>query len=99
MTPNLDSFSRAAAAADWAGASNFAVDMLDSAGPGAWPIVSATFVLLPTDPKVPARGAAVIQFFDWAFGHGAQIATSLNYVTLPGAVQAEVRAAWSQVRR
>ncbi len=99
VTPSLDSFSRAAAAADWAGASDFAVDMLDSAGAGAWPIVSATFVLLPTHPKDPARGTAVIQFFDWAFSHGGQIATGLNYVTLPDAVQAKVRAAWSQVRR
>ena len=99
VAPNLDSFSKAAAAADWAGATDFAVDMLDGPGAGAWPIVSATFVLLPTDPKDPVRGAAVTRFFDWAFGHGAQIATSLNYVTLPAAVQAKVRAAWSHAPR
>ncbi len=99
VAPSLDSFSRAAAAADWAGASDFAVDMLDSGGAGAWPIVSATFVLLPTDPKDPARGAAVTRFFDWAFSNGAQIATGLNYVTLPPAVQAKVRAAWSRPAR
>ena len=97
VEPNLDSFTKAAAAADWAGATNFAVDLLDTPGEGAWPIVSATFVLLPTNPKDPARGAAVIKLFDWSFSNGAAIATRLQYVPLPAAVQASVRQAWSKV--
>ncbi len=97
VAPNLDSFSKAAAAADWASAKDFAVDMLDASGDGVWPIVSATFVLLPTNPKDPARGAAVIHFFDWAFTNGGSIATELKYVTLPAAVQANVRQAWSKM--
>ena len=98
VTPDLDSFSKAAASANWADAKNFAVNMLDSPGAGAWPIVSATFVLLPTDPKNPARSAAVIRFFDWAFSNGAQIATKLKYVPLPASVEADVRHAWSHVQ-
>ncbi len=98
VAPNLDSFSKAAAAADWGSAKDFAVDMLDAGGEGVWPIVSATFVLLPTNPKDPARGAAVTRFFDWSFTNGAAIATSLKYVTLPAAVQANVRQAWSRVQ-
>ncbi len=98
VTPDLASFAKAAAAADWSAATDFAVDMLDTSGEGAWPIVSATFVLLPTNPKVPARGAAVTKFFDWAFRDGASIATGLKYVTLPPAVQAQVRAAWSKAQ-
>ncbi len=97
VEPDLDSFSKAAAAADWSQAKDFAVDMLDTGGAGAWPIVSATFVLLPTNPKDPSRGAAVTRFFDWAFSHGAVIATTLKYVTLPAAVQASVREAWSKL--
>lgn len=97
VAPNLDSFSKAAAAADWGSASNFAVDILDTSGQGAWPIVSATFVLLPTNPKDPARSEAVTKFFDWAFTNGGTIATNLNYVTLPASVQANVRQAWTKV--
>jgi phosphate transport system substrate-binding protein len=97
VEPNLASFTKAAAAADWAGATNFAVDLLDTPGEGAWPIVSATFVLLPTNPKDPARSAAVIKLFDWSFSNGAAIATRLQYVSLPAAVQASVRQAWSKV--
>nr|WP_321984684.1 phosphate ABC transporter substrate-binding protein PstS [uncultured Lichenicoccus sp.] len=97
VAPDLESFSKAAAAADWGSAHEFAVDMLDTAGAGAWPIVSTTFVLLPINPKDPARGAAVIKFFDWAFTNGGDIAKQLQYVVLPPAVQASVRQAWSHV--
>lgn len=94
VTANLDSFARAAAAADWAGAKNFAVDMLDTAGKGAWPIVSATYVLVPKQAKDPAQGAAVRKFFGWAFDNGDGIARGLDYVVLPASVKASVRAAW-----
>ena len=97
VAPDLDSFSKAAAAADWGSAHDFAVDMLDTPGAGAWPIVSTTFVLLPTDPKDPARGAAVVKFFDWAFTNGGDIAKQLQYVVLPPAVQASVRQVWSHL--
>jgi phosphate transport system substrate-binding protein len=97
VAPNFDSFSKAAAAADWAGAKNFAVDLLDTSGEGAWPIVSATFVLLPTNPKDTARSNAVIGFFDWSFKNGASIAQKMQYVPLPASVQDSVRQAWSKV--
>ncbi|NPD66134.1 phosphate ABC transporter substrate-binding protein PstS [Lichenicola cladoniae] len=97
VAPNLDSFTKAAAAADWASAQNFAVDLLDTPGEGAWPIVSATFVLLPTNPKDPARSAEVIKFFDWAFTNGAATARKLQYVPLPAEVQTNVRHAWTNV--
>ena len=97
VAPNLDSFTRAAAGADWNGAQRFAVDLLDTPAEGAWPIVSATFVLLPTNPKDPARSAAVIKLFDWAFRNGAGTARSLQYVPLPADVQTSVRHAWTNV--
>jgi phosphate transport system substrate-binding protein len=97
VAPSLDSFTKAAAGGDWASAENFAVDLLDTPGEGAWPIVSATFVLLPTDAKNPAQSAAVLKLFDWAFKNGASIATGLKYVPLPAEVQTTVRHAWTNV--
>ncbi len=97
VTPNLASFTAAAAGADWDGAQNFAVDLLDTPGENAWPIVSATFVLLPMDPKDPQRSAAVLKFFDWAYSNGAATARSLQYVPLPADVQTHVRHAWTNV--
>jgi phosphate transport system substrate-binding protein len=94
VSPNMDSYRAAAAAADWSKVQNFAIDLNDQPGDNSWPIESATFVLLPTDPKDVNQSAAVKKFFDWGFGHGNDIAVQLLYIPLPEAVQNAVRAAW-----
>ncbi len=97
LKPTPETFAAAAAAANWAGAAQFAVDMNDAPGARSWPIVSTTFVLLPTDPEDAARSAAVLKFFGWALNSGDPIAQNLQYVPLPPAVKAAVRAAWAAV--
>jgi len=97
LKPTLENFAAAAAGADWAGAKDFAVDLNDQPGAKAWPIVSATFVLLPTNPASPTQSAAVTKFFGWALSNGDAIARNLQYVPLPAAVKAKVRASWSAV--
>ena len=99
LKPTLESFAAAAAGANWAGVKNFAVDLNDQPGDKSWPIVSATFVLLPTNPAAPAQSAAVLKFFDSSFKNGDATAESLQYVPLPAAVKTSVRASWSQVAK
>lgn len=94
VAPTHEAFEAAAASGDWAGAKNFAVNLIDQPGAKSWPIVSATFVLLPKDPKDGARAANVIKFFDWAYSSGSKIALDLEYIPLPKAVQDAVRGAW-----
>ena len=94
VRPTMAAFQAAAGAADWAGAQDFAVSLIDLPGATTWPIVSPTFILLPEDPKDAKKSADVIKFFDWAFKNGAPIATQLDYIALPGAVQDNVRAVW-----
>jgi phosphate transport system substrate-binding protein len=94
VEPNLVGFTAAADAGDWKGAKNYAVDLIDTAGATAWPIVSATFILLPMEPKDAARSAAVMKFFDWAYTNGGKIAGDLEYIALPKTVQDAVRASW-----
>ena len=98
IKPTLASFATAAAGADWAGVQNFAVDLNDQPG-AAWPIVSATFVLLPTNPTEAAKSAAVLKFFDWAFTNGDATAQQLQYVALPASVKAQVRASWKTLSK
>jgi phosphate transport system substrate-binding protein len=98
VKPTMEAFSAAASSGDWVNAKNFAVDLIDRDGAASWPIVSATFIELPKDPKDPARSANVIKFFDWAYKNGSAMASGLEYIPLPEAVQTVVRAAWhSQV--
>ena len=94
VSPTMESYQAAAASADWSKVQNFAIDLNDQPGEKSWPIESATFVLLPTNPKDPNQSAAVKKFFDWGFAHGNDIAVQLLYIPLPASVQDAVRAAW-----
>jgi phosphate transport system substrate-binding protein len=70
------------------------VNLIDQPGDTSWPIASATFILLPKDPKDPVRSANVMKFFDWAYKNGDGVASSLEYIPLPQPVKAAVRGAW-----
>lgn len=99
VAPTLDAFKAAAATADWGGAQNYAVSLIDLSGAQTWPIVSATFIELPKNPTDPARSASVMKFFDWAYKNGDELAAQLDYVTLPDAVKDAVRSSWaSQIK-
>jgi phosphate transport system substrate-binding protein len=88
-------FKAAADQADWVKAVGMAPDMLNLGGDTTWPIVSATYILLPIDPKDAAKSAAVMKFFDWAYGNdGDALASKLHYIPLPDAVADTVRKAW-----
>ncbi|TSJ64403.1 phosphate ABC transporter substrate-binding protein PstS [Starkeya sp. 3C] len=96
VKPETKAFVEAAAAADWKGAKNFAASMINTPGEGAWPITSATYILLPKNPTNAAQSAEAIKFFDWAFGaEGDAIAEKLHYIALPDSVVEEVRKAWA----
>lgn len=97
VAPTMETFAAAATNADWSKVQNFAIDLNNEPGAKSWPIESATFVLLPMDPKDPAQNAAVKKFFDWGFAKGDGIATDLLYVPLPKAVQNSIRASWKNV--
>jgi len=94
VKPSAEAFKAAASKADWAGAQNFAASMINVDGDAAWPIVSATFILLPKDPKDPAQSVEVMKFFDWAYQGGTATAEKLHYIPLPADVTDKVRAAW-----
>lgn len=96
VVPTRESFQAAAANADWAGAPNFAVSLIDQQGATSWPIVSATFLLLPTNPEDVTRSRNVMRFVDWAYTHGDAAAQELEYVPLPASVKDAVRAAWQK---
>jgi phosphate transport system substrate-binding protein len=97
VAPTMAAFEAAAASADWTKVQNFAIDLNDQPGAESWPIESATFVLLPTDPKDEKQSTAVKKFFDWGFSHGSDIAKELLYIPLPASVQEAIRAAWKAV--
>ncbi len=95
VAPSVPGFMEAAAQADWANAKGLAANMLNMPGELSWPITSASYILVPKNPKDPARTQRVLKFFDWAFRNGAATADRLHYVMLPPGVQDRVRQAWT----
>ncbi|KAB8123600.1 phosphate ABC transporter substrate-binding protein PstS [Komagataeibacter medellinensis] len=94
VSPDMDSFNSAAAAADWKDASHFAVDLLDTAGVGAWPIMSPTYVLVPVPTGKTAHGADVRKFFGYALKSGDAAAYRLDYVPVPAGVKTDILKQW-----
>jgi phosphate transport system substrate-binding protein len=95
--PVSANFTAAAAGADWAHAPGNYILLLDQAGPNAWPITAATFVLVQKKQDKAADGAEVLKFFDWAYKNGDGAAAGLDYVPMPAPVKAMVRKQWAGV--
>jgi len=99
VRPEMPNFIAAAEQANW-NVPGFAADLIDLQGANTWPIVSPTFILLPTNPPADKVEASrnTMRFFDWAFRNGADSARRLEYIALPTTVHDAVRAAWSGVK-
>ena len=96
---NGETFKAAAAGADWSKAPGFYLILTDQAGPGAWPVSGATFILMHKVQAHPDKGSEVLKFFDWAYSdEGDKLASSLDYVPLPPAVIKQVTASWKDIK-
>ncbi|MXV45242.1 phosphate ABC transporter substrate-binding protein PstS [Saccharibacter sp. 17.LH.SD] len=94
VSPSLEGFSMASAAAQWRADAHYTVDLLDCPGAKSWPIVSATYALVPVENVTHPEGKGVHDFFAWGFSHGEEINRKLGYVGLPPAVQGDIMAHW-----
>jgi len=59
------------------------VSLVDAPGPGAYPIASFTWFVLPERISDDSKGAAMKGFLNWMLGPGQTQAAALGYVALP----------------
>ncbi len=95
VQPNAESFSAAAASADWANAKDFYLVMTDAPGDQAWPIAATNFILMYKQPKNAERAKAVKDFFSWVYTSGRSQAEALHYVPLPPDLVKQIEAYWA----
>lgn len=95
VAPDDESFKAAAAGADWN--KSFYQLITDQPGKNAWPITTATFILMHLKQDKPANATEVFKFFTWAFKNGDASAIALDYVPMPDNVIGSIEKAWSQV--
>jgi len=98
VQPSVESFKAAAAGADFKHAPGLAPDLIDQHGKNAWPMVTATFILLHEKSPDLAKAKGVLDFFKWSFENGAQMAADLSFVPLPENVTKLVEAEWHHVK-
>ena len=99
VSPDDLTFAAAADGADWFSVPGMGLSIVDQANPDAWPVSSASFIIMYRDPADKRASQEVIKFFDWAFKNGAKMSADLDYVHLPAALQTQIRQrVWSQIR-
>jgi len=94
VQPDDATFQAAAANAQWSSATGFYQILTNQPGKDAWPITSASFILMHVKQDKPQNAAEVLRFFDWSFHNGQKLAADLDYVPLPDAVTKIVADAW-----
>jgi phosphate transport system substrate-binding protein len=99
VSPDDLTFAAAADGADWFSVPGMGLSIVDQANPNAWPVSSASFIIMYRDPADKKASQEVIKFFDWAFKNGAKMSAELDYVHLPATLQTQIRQrVWSQIR-
>ena len=98
VMPGDDTFAAAAAGADWFSVPGMGLSIVNQPGAAAYPVATASFILMYKEPADKAQSAEVLKFFDWAFKNGKQMALDLDYVPLPDALTNQIRQrVWSQI--
>ena len=99
ISPDDLTFAAAADGADWFSVPGMGLSIVDQRNPNAWPVSSASFIIMYRVPSDKSASQAVLKFFDWAFKNGKKMSEELDYVHLPVTLQDQIRQrVWSQIK-
>lgn len=93
VDPSIETFKAAADGVNWEAEKHFYNFIINASGDNAWPIAGASFILLARENTETNK--RVIDFFDWAFKNGDNLAQQLEYVPLTNNLKQTVRGYWS----
>lgn len=94
IKPTLKSFQAAAGRASLDPKKDFYSIIADPKGADSYPIVAATFILLPAEK--PLLNKEVTKFYSWCYSDGQEIAKSLGFVPLPKKLTDKIESYWEQ---
>ncbi|MDR0701448.1 MAG: phosphate ABC transporter substrate-binding protein PstS [Azoarcus sp.] len=95
VQPSQASFKAAALGADWK--KSFHQILTNQPGAEAWPITSATFILMHRAQDKPVQAVASLAFFSWAYKNGDALAEGLDYVPMPQEVKTVIADSWKKI--
>lgn len=93
VVANEENFKAAAKYASWTKKDNFYAMLALQPGDTSYPIVAATFILLPKEKAQTNK--KTIAFYDYAFKNGDASAKKLGYIPLPEATKKLIREYWA----
>jgi phosphate transport system substrate-binding protein len=93
VTATLPNFQAAVKQAKWSKKDHFYSSLVMQNN--SYPIVAATFILMPRDAAKAETTAEVIKFFDHSFRNGDKAAQKLGYIPLPVETTNMVREYWA----
>ena len=85
VSAKSETFNAAASHATWSDANE--ADVINRPCNTCYPIVSATYILIPKDSK---NRKSVSSWLEWGYKHGDEVAISLEYIPLPQEVKTRV---------
>lgn len=83
VQPGIESFQAAAEKSNWDSVPGFGISLNNQSTAGAWPIVSATFILVANKPTNVTNAKVTYDFFNWVYDNGDKLAIDLDYAPLP----------------
>ena len=99
VSPDDLTFAAAADGADWFSVPGMGLSIVDQKNPNAWPVSSASFIIMYKNPATKSNSDEVLKFFDWAFKNGRKMSEELDYVHLPDSLTKQIRErVWTQIK-
>ncbi|MGI9275460.1 MAG: phosphate ABC transporter substrate-binding protein PstS [Endozoicomonas sp.] len=96
LQPTMDTFQAAAANADWDNAPGFKLLLNNQPGAESWPMTAATFILMHKDQADAEKAQKIVEFFQWSYDNGNDMAEELDYIPMPQSVVDMVVDVWKQ---
>ena len=90
VTPTIESFTAASRAGGLFKNNLEATPLLDIDGAGVWPIVTATYILVPRSPASAERAGRTLNFFYRSFLLGDKAVAGTGFAPLPLLTQANI---------
>ncbi|SEB26573.1 phosphate ABC transporter substrate-binding protein PstS [Variovorax sp. YR216] len=90
VQPSIEAFSAASRAGGLFKNGLEATPLLDLDGVGVWPIVTATYILVPRSPASPERAGRTLNFFYRSFLLGDKAVAGTGFAPLPLMTQARI---------
>ncbi len=96
VPPTHETFMAATEGAGWEKSEGFYVVLVNQPGESSWPITGASFIIMHKSQEDAEQTKRILNFFDWCYDHGDDIASKLDYIPIPNSVVEIVQKAWKE---